>query len=417
VTGHTSFRLPVYAVLAAAGLVAGLALGRVEPVALAAPFLLALVAGLAVQVPEVSVRVSLDRDRAIEGDEITATIGLLSSRGVDRLELFVPLPLELSAPARAVRLRAGVEETIELKLRCERWGVFRVGRVLFRARDLLGLRSWEGEAGEPKALRVFPREETLRSLIAPLETQVFAGNQVSRARGEGIEFADLREWQPGDRLRRVNWRATALRRSLWVNEQNPERNTDVVLFLDTFAEVRAQGRSTNDRAVRAAATLAHIYLQRKDRVGLVGFGGFLSWLVPASGMRQLYAIVETLLTSEVVHSFAIRGVDVLPPRTLPPKALVLAITPLLDNRTAAALLDLRARGYDLIVVEVSPLELVTPEPGSELELAHRLWRLSRDALRWRYEQVGVPVVTWREGEPLAVPIEEVNAFRHLARPA
>jgi uncharacterized protein (DUF58 family) len=417
VTGYTSFRLPAYAVLAAAGLVAGLALGRVEPVALAAPFLLALVAGLAAQEPEVSVRVSLDRDRAIEGDEITATIGLLSTRGVDRLELFVPLPLELTAPARAVRLRAGKEETIELKLRCERWGVFRVGRVLFRARDMLGLRSWEGEAGEPRELRIFPREETLRSLIAPLETQVFAGNQVSRARGEGIEFADLREWQPGDRLRRVNWRATALRRTLWVNEQNPERNTDVVLFLDTFAEVRAEGRSTNDRAVRAAATLAHIYLQRKDRVGLVGFGGFLSWLVPTSGMRQLYAIVETLLTSEVVHSFAVRGVDILPPRTLPPKALVLAITPLLDNRTAAALLDLRARGYDLIVVEVSPLELVAPKPGSELELAHRLWRLSRDALRWRYEQVGVPVVTWRDDEPLAVPIEEVNAFRHLARPA
>jgi uncharacterized protein (DUF58 family) len=417
VTGYTSFRLPAYAVLAAAGLVAGLALGRVEPVALAAPFLLALVAGLAAQEPEVSVRVSLDRDRAIEGDEITATIGLLSTRGVDRLELFVPLPLELTAPARAIRLRAGKEETVELKLRCERWGVFRVGHVLFRARDMLGLRSWEGEAGEPRELRIFPREETLRSLIAPLETQVFAGNQVSRARGEGIEFADLREWQPGDRLRRVNWRATALRRTLWVNEQNPERNTDVVLFLDTFAEVRAEGRSTNDRAVRAAATLAHIYLQRKDRVGLVGFGGFLSWLVPASGMRQLYAIVETLLTSEVVHSFAVRGVDILPPRTLPPKALVLAITPLLDNRTAAALLDLRARGYDLIVVEVSPLELVAPKPGSELELAHRLWRLSRDALRWRYEQVGVPVVTWRDDEPLAVPIEEVNAFRHLARPA
>ena len=416
-TGYTSFRLPAYAVLAAAGLIAGLALGRVEPVALAAPLLLALVAGLAAQEPEVSVHVSLDRDRVIEGDEITATIELLSTRGVDRLELFVPLPFELTAPARAVRLRAGEEETVELKVRCERWGVFRVGRVLFRARDMLGLRSWEGKAGEPRELRVFPREETLRSLIAPLETQVFAGNQVSRARGEGIEFADLREWQPGDRLRRVNWRATALRRSLWVNEQNPERNTDVVLFLDTFAEVRAEGRSTNDRAVRAAATLAHIYLQRKDRVGLVGFGGFLSWLVPTSGMRQLYAIVEALLTSEVVHSFAIRGVDVLPPRTLPPKALVLAITPLLDNRTAAALLDLRARGYDLIVVEVSPLELVAPKPGSELELAHRVWRLSRDALRWRYEQVGVPVVTWRDDEPLAVPIEEVNAFRHLARPA
>jgi uncharacterized protein (DUF58 family) len=420
VTGSISRRLPAYATLAAAGLVAGLALGRVEPIAVAAPFLLALIAAVAGHEPQVSVQASFDRDRVIEGDEVTATVELSSTRGVDRLELLVPLPPELSSErgaARAVLLRANEEATVELKLRCDRWGLFTVGQVLFRARDTLGLRSWEGAAGEAQALRVFPSEETLRSLVLPLETQVFAGNQVSRARGEGIEFADLREWQPGDRLRRVNWRATALRRSLWVNEQNPERNTDVVLFLDTFAEVRAEGRSTNDRAVRAAATLAHIYLQRKDRVGLVGFGGFLSWLVPTSGTRQLYAIVEALLTSQVVHSFALRGVDVLPPRTLPPKALVLAITPLLDDRTAAALLDLRARGYDLIVVEVSPLELVAPASGSSLDLAHRLWRLSRDALRWRYEQVGVPVVTWREGVPLAVPLEEVNAFRQLARPA
>ena len=418
--GYSARRLPAYATLAAAGLIAGLALGRVEPVALAAPFLLTLVAAVAERQPHVSVSLSFDRERVIEGDEVTATIELSSPEGVDQLELLVPLPPELKAEegaARAVRLRRDEARTIELKLRCERWGAFSLGRVLFRGRDTLGLRSWEGSAGEAKALRVFPSEETLRSLVPPLETQVFAGNQISRARGEGIEFTDLREWQPGDQLRRVNWRATALRGALWVTEQSPERNTDVVLFLDTFAEVRAEGRSTNDRAVRAAATFAHVYLQRKDRVGLVGFGGFLSWLVPASGTRQLYAIVDALITSEIVHSFALRGVDVLPPRTLPPKALVLAITPLLDDRTAAALLDLRARGYDLVVVEVSPLELVAPAPGSSLELAHRLWRLSRQALRWRYEQVGVPVVTWREDMPLAVPVEEVNAFRHLARPA
>jgi uncharacterized protein (DUF58 family) len=420
VTGYTSWRLPAYAVLAAAGLVAGLALGRVEPVALAAPFLLALIAGVAAHEPEVSTGVSYDRDRVIEGDEVTAAIELSSTRGIDRFEVLVPLPPQLiseGVAAEAVRLRPGDQRTVELKLRCERWGLFTAGRVLFRARDVLGMRSWEGTVGEPQPFRVYPREETLRSLVPPLETQVFAGNQVSRNRGEGIEFADLREWQPGDRLRRINWRATALRRELWVNEQNPERNTDVVLFLDTFAEVRAEGRSTNDRTVRAAATLARIYLQRKDRVGVVGFGGLLSWLVPETGTRQLYAIVEALLTSQVVHSFALRGVDVLPPRTLPPKALVLAITPLLDNRTAAALLDLRARGYDLVVVEVSPLELGAPKPGSSLELAHRLWRLSREALRWRYEQVGVPVVTWHEGVPLAAPLEEVNAFRRLARPA
>jgi uncharacterized protein (DUF58 family) len=420
VIGSTSWRLAAYATLAAAGLIAGLALGRVEPVALTAPFLLALVAGVAWHEPQVSVRLELDRDRALEGDEVTVTVELFSTGAVDRFELLLPLPPELSAEggnARAVSLRANEQKVVELKLRCDRWGAFSIGPVLVRARDVLGFRSWESEAGEAQALLAYPSEETLRSLVAPLETQVFAGNQVSRARGEGIEFADLREWQPGDRLRRINWRATALRGSVWVNEQHLERNTDVVLFLDTFGEVRVEGRSTNDRAVRAAATLAHRYLERKDRVGLVGFGGFLSWLVPASGTRQLYSIVDTLLRSQVVYSFAWRDVDVLPPRTLPPKALVLAITPLLDGRTGAALLDLRARGYDLVVVEVSPLELVAPDADSASQLAHRLWRLSREALRWRYEQVGVPVVTWREGAPLAAPLEEVNAFRRLARPA
>src|SRR4029077_5334324 len=162
------------------------------------------------------------------------------------------------------------------------------GPLLVRARDPLAFRSWEAAVGEPQLLRVYPREETLRSLVAPLETQVFAGNQVARVRGEGIEFADLRAWQPGDRIRRVNWRASGLRGGLAVNEQPPERNTDVVLFLDTFAEVRAHGRSTHDRAVRAAATLAHLYLQRKDRVGLVGFGGGPAWApAPARGPPPL----------------------------------------------------------------------------------------------------------------------------------
>ena len=82
--------------------------------------------------------------------------------------------------------------------------------------------------------------------------------------------------------------------------------------------------------VRAAASLAHLYLQRKDRVGLVSFGGYLSWLMPASGTQQLYRIVDSLLQMNIVLSFASKGVDVLPPRTLPPRALVIALSPLLD---------------------------------------------------------------------------------------
>src|SRR4029078_2988853 len=209
-------------------------------------------------------------------------------------------------------------------------------------------------------LRVYPSVETVHTLLAPLETQVFVGNQVSRSRGDGIEFADLREWEPGDRVRSINWRASARRGDLWVNQQHPERNTDVVLFLDTCTDVRSGGRGTFDATVRAATSLAHRYLQRKDRVGVVSFGGFLSWLLPASGTQQLYRLVDSLLQMDVVLSVASKGLDVLAPRALPPKALVLAITPLLDARSAAALLDLRARGFDLRVVQGAPGPLLRP---------------------------------------------------------
>jgi uncharacterized protein (DUF58 family) len=421
VTHVRSPRLVTYGGLAAVGLLAGLVLGRVELVALAAPFALACVAGAALaRDPEVAGTLRLERERALEGEEVEATLELHAPAGADRVDVLLPLPHELAVARgnpRAVRLAADAPRELALTLRCVRWGAFALGPVLVRARDRLGFHTWESPAGTAQPLRVYPSVETLHTMLAPLETQVFVGNQVSRGRGDGIEFADLREWAPGDRLRSINWRASARRGVLWVNQQHPERNADVVLFLDSFTDVRTGTRGTLDATVRAATSLAHRYLQRKDRVGVVSFGGYLSWLLPSSGTRQLYRIVDSLLQMDAVLSFAAKGIDVLPPRTLPPKALVLAVSPLLDARSAAALLDLRARGFDLVVIEVSPVPFVRPGTEEVAKLAYRLWRLSRESLRLRYEQAGVPVVEWRDGEALEVALEEVTAFRRYARPA
>ena len=144
---------------------------------------------------------------------------------------------------------------------------------------------------------------------------------------------------------------------LVVNERHPERNADVILFLDTFADARAGGRSTLDLAVRATSTLASRYLERRDRVGLVSFGGILRWLTPGMGAGQRYRIVDALLESEIVFNYAWKDVSIIPARTLPPQALVVAVTPLLDDRAVEALADLRARRYDLAIVEVSPCRL------------------------------------------------------------
>ena len=291
-----------------------------------------------------------------------------------------------------------------------RWGVHDVGPAIVRASDRLGATTIDGPLGDAADVRVYASVERLRRIVAPLRTRPVLGSQVSRERGEGIEFADLRPLAPGDRVRSINWRATARRRAPYVNVQHPEHSADLVLFLDTFAEAELAHEGTLDAAVRAAAALASTYLARRDRVALVSLGGELSWLTGSPGARQLYRILDALFSSEVRPSFRWKGVTHVPRRLLPARALVIALSPLLDERGIGALLDLRARGYDLVVLEISPVGDARRD-----DLAFRLWRLQRDALRSRFETLGIPVARWepsRAGVELA--IEEVITLRRHA---
>jgi uncharacterized protein (DUF58 family) len=420
VTRTASPKLGAYAGLSALGLLAALVLGRPELAVLATPFALLLFVGLAsAREPDLDVAFELDRDRAIEGDELELALEIRAHSHIERLELHVRLPdtLQLVEGANPLTLHPSVDEPDELTLtvRCKRWGAYRIGELFLRAHDRFDLFGYEATLDRRHALKVYPRAEQLRTLVAPRDTQVYTGNQVARTKGDGIEFADLRRFEPTDSLRRINWRASARRGELWVNEAHPERNTDVIIFLDTFVEAREHEESTLDLAVRAAASLADHYLERKDRVGLVGFGGYLNWLLPSSGLVQLYRIVDALLDTEIILSYAWKSVDVIPTRTLPPKALVLAVSPLLDERAVATLLDLRARGFDLVVVEVSPVPFAAAAEGEREALAHRIWQLKREVQRDRYRRVGVAVVEWRAEEPLEAALAEVTAFRQRAR--
>jgi uncharacterized protein (DUF58 family) len=272
VTRWGSPKLAAYAGLSAVGLLTALVFARPELVALTAPFLLALAAGLALATPpRLEVGVELDAQRALEGDEVDARIVLRSPTPVDRLDVYLRLPpgLEVTGGSNpvALHLAAGERRELEVTLRAVRWGAHVLGPTYTRARDPLGLLAWESSA----ELRIYPREEVLRRILKPRETQALAGNEVSRAKGEGIEFADIRPFAPGDPLKRVNWRASARRGDgdLWVNESHPERNTDVILFVDSFAEARLEGAGTLDLAVRATATLADAYARQRDRIGLI----------------------------------------------------------------------------------------------------------------------------------------------------
>jgi uncharacterized protein (DUF58 family) len=424
VTRRPTARIGGYLGVAALGLLAALAGGRPELAAAAAPLALLLVVGLAAaREPAVEVTVAAGDDRAIVGDEVTVTVRLRELAGgtIDRLEVLPVVPPGLAAPGQpravALRLRPGEARTLRLRLRCHRWGAYAVGDLYLRAHDRLRLFTWEQRHDHGVPLKVFPEPEALRALVRPYQTQASTGSQVSRQRGEGIEFADVRPFQPGDRPRSINWRATARRGTPWVNQRHPERNTDVVLFVDSFVDVADERGSTLDLAVGAAASLAAAYLRQRDRVGLVSFGGFVQWLQPGSGQGALYRLLDALMETQVFSNAAWKGLRLLPPRTLPAKALIVALSPLLDERAVAALFDLLARGYDLALVDVSPLRHARPPGGPLGGLAWRLWALERETLRHRYQRLGAAVVEWRPGMNVQHVLVELEACRRHAAPA
>jgi uncharacterized protein (DUF58 family) len=403
-----SLKLRVYAALTATGALVGLALGHPEPVALGAPFAAYAVLGLALaRRPEVQAGAVVERSRVLEGEDIEVRVDVTANVDLElALELRSASGLQPVARKQSLGLKAGERTDITFSLRPRRWGAYRIGSIAVRARDRFGLIDYEFQPVALGAVRVFPAVEPLRALIEPLELQATSGSRVSRERGEGTEFAEVRPFVSGDRLRRVNWRVTARRGAPYVSDRHPERNADVILFLDTFVEVG----DTLTLGVRAAASLAAAYLARKDRVGVVGFGGVLNGLGPRLGQLQLYRIIDALLGSEVVFSYAHKDIGFVPRGMLPPKALVVGITPLIDERYIRALLDLRGRGFDVAVIDVSPVPFVKPHD----ELAHRVWLLHREALRTRLLALGAPVAEWR-GEPFQVPLASAAALRRRYR--
>jgi uncharacterized protein (DUF58 family) len=411
VTKRTTPRLFVHAALMAVGVVAGLATGRVDLFVYAAPFAAFVLIGLALaDDPVIDVESKTDAARVVEGDPIEIVVTLTADRPVWRVDVALVLPHGVrivdGTAVRALRLEGGVPRRVTLTVVADRWGNHELGAAVVNARDRASLYRYEREVTESTTVRVYPHQHRLRALGHASRTQLVVGDRIERrAAGEGIELADLRLFLPGDRPRDVNWRASARRDELWITQRHPERSTDVVLFVDMFSEEMIVP------AVRAAGSLADSYLQARDRVALVGFGGLLQWVRRGHGVRQLYRLLDTLIDSRAFFSYADKPVSLIPPNVLSPGSLVIGITPLEDERTAEALVNLRARGFEVGIVELMPSASSLPAT-TELDVAAvRLWKLQREHNRDRFRDFGIPVVAWSEHDPLNTTMEALwNAW-------
>ena len=160
------------------------------------------------------------------------------------------------------------------------------------------------------------------------------------------------------------------------------------------------------------------YLQHKDRVGLVSFGGVLNWLLPATGMTQLYRIVDALLDTEIVLNYAWKDIDVHAAAHAAAAGARGRADPAAGRARGRRAARPARRGFDLAVVEISPLPFVPPG-RQELERARvpHLAAAARRAARAGSSARASPVAVWNDDVPLVAALEEVRAFRRFARPA
>ncbi len=150
-------------------------------------------------------------------------------------------------------------------------GRHQFGKLHVVTRDLAGLFFYERDIAPENTIEVTPRSrEIARGSLSAVATSSYAGPTTSRRKGEGMEFADIREYVPGDPFKRIEWKATARRGMPMVRELHAETQLNVMILLEA-SETMAYGEAGQtklDYSARAVASLLGYLSRRGDFFGL-----------------------------------------------------------------------------------------------------------------------------------------------------
>lgn len=398
-------RLPAYLLAGFGTLVLAVAIGNSGLAALGAPFVVLATWGLVRREPgRPRARIRIDETQVVEGDEITGEVTLdwdgvaevdavlTAWRGVVPID---PHPVPGWSPAA----RRGPVR-LPLRLSAESWGHHELGHLWVRMRAPSGLIEQEVKVAVAPTVKVLPSPLKLDRLLTPREPRAVAGRHLSRSRGPGTDFADLRPYQPGDRLRDISWATSARLGEPWVTVHHPERTGTVVVLLDTFFGDDHETGEALARAARAAWALASAHLSAQDRVGLLARGRTAAWVPPRGGRRARWMIVEQLL--------AVGGAAEDPWRrrrgrrvVVPADALVVGVTALRSRAFAHELLHHRRNGHATAALVIDTSDLLPPDDDATSAVARRLWHARREVERVRLEKGGVATVLVPPGGAMA----------------
>jgi uncharacterized protein (DUF58 family) len=197
-------------------------------------------------------------------------------------------------------LKHDAEITLRYEISFREPGQYSFGITSLTLSSLFGLSEKRFVFYAPFGIRVYPRLLTpkLKSVKAPAFG--WAGTTLSAFKGGRFEFMNIRGYFPGDRIRDVNWRASARLRTRLVNEWQVERGLDCVVIVDLFADdvPKVEDWSARGDVIEAACVLANSFMKTGNRVGMLVLGRLLFKVRPGFGFRRLRTMVEGMIDSQ-----------------------------------------------------------------------------------------------------------------------
>lgn len=211
-----------------------------------------------------------------------------------------------------------------------------------------------------------------RAKLAATESRAARGGaQSSRLHGRGMDYAESRVYQPGDDVRRLDWRLTARSGKLHTKLFQEEREGQLLVLLDTSASLRfgTRVRFKSVQAARAAAVAAWLAARAGERVGMMSFGGHDRLLRPQGGARGALAACGTLadwdalLATDRGESLSAALLRVRRLQHGASRVLLLSDGFSADGDARQHLLELKARADVGVLVVADALEREPPPPG------------------------------------------------------
>lgn len=284
-------------------------------------------------------------------------------------------------------------------------GGYTFEKIEAQIHDHLAVSRAEVYVGAKRRLFVLPPLMRVRNIaIRPRRTRVYAGTIPARAGGAGTEFFGVREYQPGDSPHSINWRASArYTDTLYANEYQQERVADVGIVLDGRNKTNefVRGHSLFEYSVQAAASIADALLNQGNRVGLLLYASYLGWTVPGYGKIQRERILHALADARTGDSQVFSDLEHIPTRLFPPESQIVFVSPLSDD-DLKPLVQLRAQGYDVMVVSPNPVKFelsYLPLANPNVNLAGRVIHMERLLLLQRLQRASIHVLDWDVKEP------------------